>query len=331
MTNLNEFHLYGAIVRKGKRYIPLFTACTAVSAVSNFMLFSSVGVLLSNVVAVATQQSASQAFDQMKLYIIIVLLISLLSSLAGPGFSYIEGNLQQQLQREMTDSYIRANERRTEEISGTELVNRINHDLPEILKLVGSHISGWIFQPFISGMLSIVMLMYIDWTVAVLCGGAVMVFLEDCVAIVLLLVLGTALAEHGYIQFASIMLALPLVDQIGQAFVAIVNFPVLVKEVSPNAERIFEIISLPKAEDEWRQEKSEESSQWDDQGRGDGPGAIGFDNVSFCYGRRKILQGVSFVIPRGQKVALVGESGGGKSTIIKLILGLYSRKKVPYG
>lgn len=171
MTNLNEFHLYGAIVRKGKRYIPLFTACTAVSAVSNFMLFSSVGVLLSNVVAVATQQSASQAFDQMKLYIIIVLLISLLSSLAGPGFSYIEGNLQQQLQREMTDSYIRANERRTEEISGTELVNRINHDLPEILKLVGSHISGWIFQPFISGMLSIVMLMYIDWTVAVLCGG----------------------------------------------------------------------------------------------------------------------------------------------------------------
>lgn len=149
-----------------------------------------------------------------------------------------------------------------------------------------------------------------------------MVFLEDCVAIVLLLVLGTALAEHGYIQFASIMLALPLVDQIGQAFVAIVNFPVLVKEVSPNAERIFEIISLPKAEDEWRQEKSEESSQWDDQGRGDGPGAIGFDNVSFCYGRRKILQGVSFVIPRGQKVALVGESGGGKSTIIKLILGV---------
>ncbi|GLB37259.1 putative ABC transporter [Lyophyllum shimeji] len=53
-------------------------------------------------------------------------------------------------------------------------------------------------------------------------------------------------------------------------------------------------------------------------------GEIEFDNVSFSYdGRTTALQGVSFKVPKGSSVALVGESGAGKSTILRLLYRFY--------
>lgn len=46
---------------------------------------------------------------------------------------------------------------------------------------------------------------------------------------------------------------------------------------------------------------------------------IVLDNVVFAYGERTILDHVSLEIPRGKTVALVGPSGGGKSTLMDLI------------
>lgn len=51
---------------------------------------------------------------------------------------------------------------------------------------------------------------------------------------------------------------------------------------------------------------------------------ITFDNVSFAYdGGAQALRGVSFRLARGEKVALVGLSGGGKTTITNLLLRFY--------
>lgn len=53
-------------------------------------------------------------------------------------------------------------------------------------------------------------------------------------------------------------------------------------------------------------------------------GDIEIKNLTFRYGNRKpILQNISFTIPKGKKVALVGSSGSGKSTIAKLLLKYY--------
>ena len=53
-------------------------------------------------------------------------------------------------------------------------------------------------------------------------------------------------------------------------------------------------------------------------------GTIEFDRVSFDYGDgREVLRDVSFTVPPGQRLALVGASGAGKSTIVSLILRLY--------
>lgn len=55
----------------------------------------------------------------------------------------------------------------------------------------------------------------------------------------------------------------------------------------------------------------------------DRPCRIDLDNVGFGYGSEKILDGFNLVVPEGARVALVGRSGAGKSTIMNLILGLY--------
>lgn len=53
-------------------------------------------------------------------------------------------------------------------------------------------------------------------------------------------------------------------------------------------------------------------------------GRVEFENVGFFYmAERPILQGVSFVAEPGQTVALVGQTGGGKSTILKLLYRFY--------
>ncbi len=44
-------------------------------------------------------------------------------------------------------------------------------------------------------------------------------------------------------------------------------------------------------------------------------------NLSFGYGERRILDNVSFTIPRGKVTALMGASGGGKTTTLRLIGG----------
>lgn len=48
---------------------------------------------------------------------------------------------------------------------------------------------------------------------------------------------------------------------------------------------------------------------------------IRFENVSFSYGERKVLENINFAIPSGKITAIVGENGCGKSTLIKLLEG----------
>jgi ATP-binding cassette subfamily B protein len=55
-------------------------------------------------------------------------------------------------------------------------------------------------------------------------------------------------------------------------------------------------------------------------------GNIEFKNVTFDYGSSKLLRNVSFSVKQGSAVAIVGLSGSGKSTIIKLMLGLLKKK-----
>lgn len=55
-----------------------------------------------------------------------------------------------------------------------------------------------------------------------------------------------------------------------------------------------------------------------------GKGKVTFDKVSFAYNeKRKILREVDFEIPAGETLAVVGYSGGGKSTLVRLLFRFY--------
>ncbi len=53
-------------------------------------------------------------------------------------------------------------------------------------------------------------------------------------------------------------------------------------------------------------------------GHRDGPEVM-FENVSFAYGEKNVLENISFNLEKNQMLALVGPSGGGKSTIANLL------------
>jgi zinc transport system ATP-binding protein len=52
--------------------------------------------------------------------------------------------------------------------------------------------------------------------------------------------------------------------------------------------------------------------------------ALTFDHVCFSYGPQTVLDNVGFSIADGESVCVVGPNGGGKTTLVKLILGLLS-------
>ena len=94
----------------------------------------------------------------------------------------------------------------------------------------------------------------------------------------------------------------------------LVNLQLQIQEASISMKRLTEIM-------DYETEQSDEQEHTDlERMEGD----IEFRDVTFRYGNRTpALDHVSFTIPAGKKVALVGSSGSGKSTITKMLLKYY--------
>jgi len=108
-------------------------------------------------------------------------------------------------------------------------------------------------------------------------------------------------------QFMSFLVSLLLAYQ---PVKALGNLNISVQEGLAGAERIFELLDTPKNKSENIIYKSDKILK----------GEIIFNKVSFAYQEEIVLQEVNLNIPAGKKVALVGMSGSGKSTIVNLLL-----------
>ena len=49
--------------------------------------------------------------------------------------------------------------------------------------------------------------------------------------------------------------------------------------------------------------------------------------VDIAFGRHQVLRNINFSIPRGQTVAVIGESGCGKTVLLKVMIGLVKPKR----
>jgi len=127
--------------------------------------------------------------------------------------------------------------------------------------------------------------------------------------IVFLLPVGLWLFRQGEISLAGLMLALMLGTGMLKPLFRVAHFGSEIREIAAGLRRIAPILAVRPAPAAPRSAAVPR-------------GPVVFEGVSFAYEGRTVLDRVSFTLPEGGFTALVGPSGGGKSTIAHLLGGL---------
>lgn len=128
----------------------------------------------------------------------------------------------------------------------------------------------------------------------------------------LLLWFGSILLTDGQTTFGTIYAFTSYVDMFFRPLFDLAEKYDIMQSAFASAGKIFKIMDHPK----------------EDFGKGKyntiERGKVEFKDVKFSYdGHNEVLKGVNFKIEPNERVAIVGETGSGKTTIIKLISGLY--------
>ncbi|MBR4685460.1 MAG: ABC transporter ATP-binding protein [Candidatus Methanomethylophilaceae archaeon] len=132
------------------------------------------------------------------------------------------------------------------------------------------------------------------------------------VAYVLICVAGALLYMNGTITFGVIVAFMIYVKMFTSAFSQISNAIVSMQSVAAAAERVFIFLGY----DEMPQERE----VVDISGI---KGKVEFRDVSFGYDEKKVINNLSLSVESGQKVAIVGPTGAGKTTLINLLMRFY--------
>lgn len=120
----------------------------------------------------------------------------------------------------------------------------------------------------------------------------------------------------GNITLGSMMAFMTLSGYFTDPVSRLVGLQLSIQEANISMKRISEILDYEQEQENVEKGTYQEIENID--------GDIEVKNVTFRYGNRKpVLNNISFCIPKGKKVALVGASGSGKSTMAKLLLKYY--------
>jgi ATP-binding cassette subfamily B protein len=134
-------------------------------------------------------------------------------------------------------------------------------------------------------------------------------------------VLGGIFIIRGEITVGTMLAAVSLSGGALWIFHGFGDFIRGIQESLAGADRIFEILDAPKEEPQ----SAEADGKKVPSETGTARDALVLQDVSFCYqDRNPVFTGLSLSVQEKEIVALVGSSGGGKSTLLKLLLGFYN-------
>ncbi|MXN91848.1 ATP-binding cassette domain-containing protein [Flavobacterium sp. Sd200] len=142
-------------------------------------------------------------------------------------------------------------------------------------------------------------------------------FLGIVVISVLLFYGGILVLEDGSLKGSLFIAYIGLAYNILTPAKAISKAAYQVKNGTAAAERVFEVLETPNAIADTKTSVSVTEFK----------NGISVKNVTFAYEDQEVLKDFSLEIPKGQTIALVGQSGSGKSTIANLLLRFYDISK----
>lgn len=134
----------------------------------------------------------------------------------------------------------------------------------------------------------------------------------------LVIIVGAALALNGHISIGIIVAFMAYVRIFSQPLSQIAQGITSLQQASASMGRVFEFLAEEEMEDESHKERQ----------LSDMKGQVVFDRVSFGYTpERTIIHDFSATAHAGQKVAIVGPTGAGKTTIVNLLMKFYEIDK----
>lgn len=119
---------------------------------------------------------------------------------------------------------------------------------------------------------------------------------------------------RGQMSFGSLTAVIQLVNQIQTPFVNISSVIPQYVAMTASAERLMELEQIQGEPEPMTADPSALYRRMD---------FIGAENLSFSYDRDRILTGAEFTLPKGAFAVITGPSGIGKSTLLKLLLGIF--------
>lgn len=137
------------------------------------------------------------------------------------------------------------------------------------------------------------------------------------VGIVAILWAGFSMALRGIITVGSLMTFYALLAYFTEPIKNLIELQPTMQTAIVAADRLNDILESQTEDDAQGKKKSDSKGvSWN---------KIKFSRVNFRYGNQELLlKNISFEILKGQKVAIVGESGCGKTTLAKILLGFYA-------
>src|SRR5262249_16040135 len=152
-------------------------------------------------------------------------------------------------------------------------------------------------------------------------GVYALVEMVGAVAIAALLWASARRIGHGTLTIGVLVAFIAYVDRFFAPIRDLSTKYTIMQSAMAAAERIFGLLDVQELDAQ--KETQAPGSRLDAPGDGAGA-AIEFDEVKFGYKpAEKVLDGVSFRVNPGETVAIVGSTGAGKTTIIKLLARLY--------